>query len=610
MLNSLPPFNPETTPHLQAIQGYLSDPPSHPVTVATVVSDTFNTIWGLPPLPPSQSTSQTGMLNVNNLAAKLAACIDNLPNKLEHSTEQRNLLEKFKKQSIINRICQLAQKKLEALNKGRKPPEVFFHHKKSYLLSPLKLHLFVDRTSQQVRFYVKLKPTPSEIKKNGSFKEFSKALNIVFSPDTEPEVKWVARLSCRKHISKAAEERNKLKLFKTASHVCRLLDATRYFSKNKSTGKKTIEKIVMYQDLYDNDLFNFLRHRRVDKKDVPDMFEDLLHGLQEVHNARLLHNDLKPANIFINTLPSLYHTTKKYHLYLGDLGLADYYQPTLSRKVDNGTYITCSPERLIETKMLNSQTLLQPTCVGFGPEVDIWSLGCIFHQLYSGQYVPWYYLLLKMTMSLTNINTIRNIMAAHASKTATTQPEGRELVSQKLADKAQNLIQLINALDPKLLCILFQNKSATNAFCSLYDDFSKEIASAKPLISASPCFAQAVIDHLQQILQALQQKLAATFMELARTPQSGIEGVSLNDTDSHLRAIIHKMLRFQPNQRATIQECQSMLELYRQSSIDQSRRLSPQLSDHLQTQNFPDTPQEHADEPPRKKQRVGEQHLF
>lgn len=88
----------------------------------------------------------------------------------------------------------------------------------------------------------------------------------------------------------------------------------------------------------------------------------LMNALKTVHSHGIIHRDLKPANILISS---------DNILKLGDFGLA--------RKVDNRPLTN----RVMTQNYRPPELALGATC--YGPEVDIWSLGCTFYEMMTGR---------------------------------------------------------------------------------------------------------------------------------------------------------------------------------------------------------------------------------
>ena len=90
-----------------------------------------------------------------------------------------------------------------------------------------------------------------------------------------------------------------------------------------------------------------------------DWFVQMSLALQYLHSRRVLHRDLKTANVFL---------TRANIVKLGDLGVARVLSATAElAKTFVGTPYYLSPE------LLQSQP--------YGPEADIWALGIIFYEI-------------------------------------------------------------------------------------------------------------------------------------------------------------------------------------------------------------------------------------
>lgn len=95
---------------------------------------------------------------------------------------------------------------------------------------------------------------------------------------------------------------------------------------------------------------------------IAHIFKQLLAGLQYCHSRDILHRDIKGSNLLVNN---------KGEVKLADFGLARRYDSEEERAYTNQviTLWYRPPELLLGVEV-------------YGPEVDIWSLGCILGELF------------------------------------------------------------------------------------------------------------------------------------------------------------------------------------------------------------------------------------
>ena len=99
-------------------------------------------------------------------------------------------------------------------------------------------------------------------------------------------------------------------------------------------------------------------YRRLPQIDTPSILSQCLAALQKLHQEHVVHNDVKPPNIFVDS---------RGWVKLGDLGHA-FVNRACQYPMRRGTRWYMAPEAL-----LGAGT--------YGPPADIWSIGCVMAEL-------------------------------------------------------------------------------------------------------------------------------------------------------------------------------------------------------------------------------------
>lgn len=125
------------------------------------------------------------------------------------------------------------------------------------------------------------------------------------------------------------------------------------------SGDKKLNLIFEYCDC---DLKKYLEHNTLNELHVKEIVYQLLLALEFCHANRVIHRDLKPQNILIDS-------REKLNIKLADFGLArTYYYPVKEYTHEIITLWYRAPEVLLGTEI-------------YYPTVDIWSVGCIFYEI-------------------------------------------------------------------------------------------------------------------------------------------------------------------------------------------------------------------------------------
>lgn len=97
---------------------------------------------------------------------------------------------------------------------------------------------------------------------------------------------------------------------------------------------------------------------------VASVIYQLVNGIQYLKDCGIAHRDLKPANILVERNFNSWQNIK---VKITDFGLSKIFDPTDKQFDSCGTLSYIAPEVL--------------TKKGYGHEVDMWSIGCIFYKM-------------------------------------------------------------------------------------------------------------------------------------------------------------------------------------------------------------------------------------
>merc|ERR1712232_745011 len=122
------------------------------------------------------------------------------------------------------------------------------------------------------------------------------------------------------------------------------------------------EKVYIVMELAsDGSLFDYIVKTlpRLPEAEARRVFQQIVAGVEHCHGRGVAHRDLKPENIFM----------EKGNAKIGDFGSSAQWRAGKVLTDSWGSPEYCAPE------------LLQDPCQYEGPEVDVWSLGCILYSL-------------------------------------------------------------------------------------------------------------------------------------------------------------------------------------------------------------------------------------
>lgn len=183
----------------------------------------------------------------------------------------------------------------------------------------------------------------------------------------------------------------------------------------KTHSSNDSSKLYIVMEYVDNgDLATFISNRKKRNKylsedEVLRIFVQIVIALQYIHSQNVVHRDLKPQNIFL---------TKLGLVKIGDFGVSKQLNKTSSLcQTKVGTPYYLSPE------IWNNEP--------YGNKSDIWSLGCILHELCT----------LNKAFQATNINQL--IVAVFT-------PGSVKPIGNRYSLELQNLVTMMLSQDPKM----------------------------------------------------------------------------------------------------------------------------------------------------------------
>lgn len=158
-----------------------------------------------------------------------------------------------------------------------------------------------------------------------------------------------------------------IRILKRFNHK-NILDILEVVVSEPKGGKQDAYMVFEYMD---HDLATLICNNiKYELPQIKYIFHELIEGLDCLHKNNVIHRDLKPGNILLNN---------KGEVKIGDFGLSRFYNnsPNIKNKEYTNYVITINyraPELALGTKI-------------YSTEVDIWSMGCIFLEILTGEMV-------------------------------------------------------------------------------------------------------------------------------------------------------------------------------------------------------------------------------
>jgi len=129
--------------------------------------------------------------------------------------------------------------------------------------------------------------------------------------------------------------------------------------------KESFEDIYVVSELMETDLASILKSPQPISDDHCQFFlYQILRGMKYIHSAEVIHRDLKPRNLLVNS---------NCDLKICDYGLARV-------KFANEEFNNCVMTEYVCTRWYRAPELLC-SWTDYGKAIDIWSIGCIFAEM-------------------------------------------------------------------------------------------------------------------------------------------------------------------------------------------------------------------------------------
>jgi len=179
----------------------------------------------------------------------------------------------------------------------------------------------------------------------------------------EVAVKKITKIFDRKILSKRClREIKMLRCFQNHENIIGVLDVF------KLANDDNFNEIYVVQELMEADLHQIIRSKqKLTNSHYQYFLYQILRGLKYIHSADVIHRDLKPGNLLVNS---------DCELKICDFGLArgqvdyDEEKPQMTEYVATRWYR--APEVMISSS-------------NYSKALDIWSVGCIFAELLNGK---------------------------------------------------------------------------------------------------------------------------------------------------------------------------------------------------------------------------------
>ncbi len=126
-------------------------------------------------------------------------------------------------------------------------------------------------------------------------------------------------------------------------------------------------ELYVVTDYMEQDLHDVIRLNKNITREYKQFFlYQILRGLKYIHSAGIIHRDIKPQNLLVN---------KDCDLKICDFGLATIKNEKINKNYELTNYVVTrwfrAPEILLKYNEKN-----------YDSQIDLWSVGCVFAELY------------------------------------------------------------------------------------------------------------------------------------------------------------------------------------------------------------------------------------
>jgi len=129
--------------------------------------------------------------------------------------------------------------------------------------------------------------------------------------------------------------------------------------------RDSFEDIYVVSELMETDLASILKSQQPLSDDHSQFFlYQILRGIKYIHSAEVIHRDLKPRNLLVNSNC--------------DLKICDYGLARVNFSMEE--FMTCPMTEYVCTRWYRAPEVLC-SCTDYGKAIDMWSVGCIFAEM-------------------------------------------------------------------------------------------------------------------------------------------------------------------------------------------------------------------------------------